>query len=145
MTFKGEVIAHFDTCSETAISTRHQPSAKSSGHTGPKPLITIPPITCDVCGINGWVEASQWNVPLSSSDNIEEMLGLWYVPNNPSVNGGLIYFFNGIEPSNFKYIQQPVLQYGVSPAGGGNYWAAPPRCCPILGRVSTRCHPLAAC
>jgi hypothetical protein len=35
----------------------------------------------------------------------------------------LIYLFNGIEPAGGNWILQPVLQYGVGAAGGGNYWA----------------------
>jgi hypothetical protein len=35
----------------------------------------------------------------------------------------LIYLFNGLEPTSGYTILQPVLQWGLSPAGGGNYWA----------------------
>ena len=45
------------------------------------------------------------------------------MPTNPLDNGALIYLFNGIEPGDFSAILQPVLQYGVGAAGGGNYWA----------------------
>ena len=107
VTLKGQVIAHYEPCSEAPIPTRHLNANKTPGQ---------PP------SFNGWVEASQENVSLGSSDNIDWMSGYFYVPNNPSVNGGLIYLFNGIEPSSQNWILQPVLQYGSSPAGGGNYW-----------------------
>jgi hypothetical protein len=72
---------------------------------------------------NGWVEASQENLWwLGGSDNIDWESGDFYVPSAPSVNGGLIYIFNGIEPATQDWILQPVLQYGYSPAGGGYYW-----------------------
>jgi hypothetical protein len=113
VTLNGAVIAHYDACSEAAVSTRHPQStlaASTKGH-GQTPYI------------NGWVEASQWDVSLKSGDNVDLMDGLWYVPSNPSENGGLIYLFNGIEPTTENWILQPVLQYGVGYAGGGNYWA----------------------
>ena len=45
------------------------------------------------------------------------------MPSDPSTNGGVIFIFNGLEPTTENVIIQPVLQYGVSAAGGGNYWA----------------------
>jgi hypothetical protein len=107
VTLKGQVIAHYDACPEAPISTRHLNASKT--------LSNNP-------SFNGWVEASQENVWLGGSDNIDWMSGYFYVPNAPSVSGGLIYIFNGIEPSSQDWILQPVLQYGSSPAGGGNYW-----------------------
>jgi len=103
----GQVIAHYDSCPEAPIPTRHLTASKT--------LSNNP-------GWNGWVEASQENVSLGSNDNIDWMSGYFYVPSNPSTNGGLIYLFNGIEPATQDWILQPVLQYGSSPAGGGNYW-----------------------
>jgi len=136
VTLKGQVIAHFDACSENAIRTRPQSTAGDSGHR---------PLPCETCKgsgpipINGWVEASQWYIPLSSSDNIDLMEGEWYVPNNPSAYGGLIFLWNGIEPSNNSWVLQPVLQYGKSYAGGGNYWAIASW---LVGSTSTFVSPL---
>jgi len=114
VTLNDKLIAHYDPCPEAPIPTRHAvgagmaPSGKNQGHNP---------------GWNGWVEASQEDLSwLGGSDNIDYMSGEWYVPNNPSMNGALIYFFNGIEPSSQNWILQPVLQYGYSPAGGGYYW-----------------------
>ena len=107
VTLKGQVIAHYDACSEAPIPTRHLSASQTPSHNP---------------SFNGWVEASQENVSLGASDNIDWMSGYFYVPSAPSVNGGLIYIFNGIEPSSQNWILQPVLQYGSSPAGGGNYW-----------------------
>ncbi|MGA7930178.1 MAG: hypothetical protein WCA20_29820, partial [Candidatus Sulfotelmatobacter sp.] len=109
VTLNGVLIAHYDPCSENPVITRPQ---------GRTAKLANPPGTG-----NGWVEDSEWNVPLSSSDNIDYMAGSWTVPERPLSNGALIYLFNGIEPSTKNWILQPVLQYGVSPAGGGNYWA----------------------
>ncbi len=108
VTLNGTVIAHYDACPESAIVTRHLAQTEGRGQ---------PPT------INGWVEASQWYVSLSGSDNIDLMDGYWYVPSNPRTNNGYFYLFNGIEPSDGSWILQPVLQYGAGYAGGGNYWA----------------------
>jgi hypothetical protein len=102
----GEVIAHYDACPEEPIPTRHL---------GPDPGPTG----------NGWVEDSQWDVSLKKGDNVEWIQGYWVVPSAPKTNGALIYLFNGVEPqvNSGSWIMQPVLQYGVGHAGGGNYWA----------------------
>jgi hypothetical protein len=107
VTMNGGLIAHYDACSEKPIITRPR-----------KRTLANPPGTG-----NGWVEDSQWDIPLSSGDNIEDMGNTWTVPSYPSVSGALIYLFNGIEPASGDWLLQPVLQYGVSPAGGGDYWA----------------------
>ena len=101
----GEVIAHYNDCPEEAIPTRHL-----DGY-DPGPIG------------NGWVEDAEWVPPLKKSDNIEWIQEYWVVPSAPKSNGALIFFFNGLSPTSGKWIIQPVLQYGVSYAGGGNYWA----------------------
>jgi hypothetical protein len=109
----GQLFAHYDTCSEAPVSTRH-----TANVTKPTALQHVPGPP-----FSGWVEDSQENLSLSSSDNIDWESGEFYVPNNPSVNGGTIFLFNGIAPTAENWIVQPVLQYGSSAAGGGNYWA----------------------
>ena len=71
---------------------------------------------------NGWVTYAWWfkqgNAPISYFDTT------WSVPPRPSTyNGQTIFQFNSIEPGNGNAILQPVLQYGQSAAGGGEYWA----------------------
>jgi len=107
----GQQIAHYDACSEAPISTRHTATVLKTLEHAPVP------------SFNGWVEDSQEDLSLSSSDNVDWESGEFYVPNNPSVNGGTIFLFNGIAPTAQNWILQPVLQYGSSAAGGGNYWA----------------------
>jgi len=68
----------------------------------------------------GWVTYGYWNndtgVPISL------LKTNWVVPPPPTTQSGqLIYLFNGIQ--NSTNILQPVLQWGTSPAGGGNFWA----------------------
>jgi hypothetical protein len=69
---------------------------------------------------NGWVESSNWTSPTY----VTALSADWVVPPEPtSAAGELIYFFPSVEPPQGDRILQPVLQFGSSPAGGGNYWA----------------------
>jgi len=56
---------------------------------------------------------------------LDEFNGDWVVPNNPAAGytGQLLYFFTGLEYDGTS-ILQPVVWYGVSPAGGGAGWFA---------------------
>jgi hypothetical protein len=48
----------------------------------------------------------------------------WAVPQPPATSSGqLIYLFNALEDASGDDILQPVLQWGVSGAGGGSYWS----------------------
>jgi len=105
----GVLIAHYDACPEAPIVTRALGRSKD--------------LEDDPGTQNGWVEGSQWLLSLGSGDNVDLQDGFWTVPTDPLGNGALIYLFNGIEPSDFSAVLQPVLQYGVGNAGGGNYWA----------------------
>ncbi|MDR1430837.1 MAG: hypothetical protein LBI99_01810 [Propionibacteriaceae bacterium] len=65
--------------------------------------------------LNSWVEAAS----TSSLGNLSYIHVEWNVPKAPKKNGGLIYLFPAfVDPG----IMQPVLQWGVGYAGGGNYW-----------------------
>lgn len=58
----------------------------------------------------------------SSSDVVTFLSGKWKVPQAPSSRGQLLYLWNGIEPHSGEGVLQPVMQYGSSAAGGGNFW-----------------------
>jgi hypothetical protein len=71
---------------------------------------------------NGWATFAWWfnqtNSPVSYFDTT------WLVPPAPKTyNGQTLFQFNSIEPGDGTSILQPVLQYGPSAAGGGEYWA----------------------
>ena len=110
ITLEGSIVAHYDACPEEPISTRPRHGV-------------VPQYTDEPGTGNGWIEAVQEDVSLSSGDNIDKIVGTWTVPSDPSTNGGIIFIFNGLEPTTENVIIQPVLQYGSSAAGGGNYWA----------------------
>ncbi len=67
-----------------------------------------------------WITWAYWNRP--SGQAIKADTAQWVVPPAPSSwDGQTIYLFNGVQSSS--WILQPVLQYGYSAAGGGNYWS----------------------
>ncbi|MDR3607311.1 MAG: hypothetical protein P4M08_08020 [Oligoflexia bacterium] len=70
----------------------------------------------------GWISYSSWTAPPGKP--IQRFVTRWSVPNEPArKENQLIYLFNGIMNVKHTTILQPVLQWGVSPAGGGGYWA----------------------
>jgi len=71
---------------------------------------------------SGWVAYASWYNTAPAA--INSFTTSWAVPPVPTANHGqLLYLFNSIEPAAYNAILQPVLQYGLSPAGGGSYWA----------------------
>jgi hypothetical protein len=69
---------------------------------------------------SGWITFASWmnatGRPVSSFSTT------WVVPDPPATQSGqVIFLFSGIQ--NETMIYQPVLQWGTSAAGGGNYWA----------------------
>lgn len=71
----------------------------------------------------GWVAYGYWYN--TGSSPINHFTTQWKVPPAPTTYvGQTVYLFNSIEPASGDAILQPVLQYGPSPAGGGQYWSA---------------------
>jgi hypothetical protein len=69
----------------------------------------------------GWQTDANW---YNSGDTVTSFTTAWKVPPAPSnYDGQTLFQFNAIEPASFEAILQPVLQYGVSADGGGEYWA----------------------
>ena len=80
----------------------------------PGPIPSIPDI--------GWIENAQWRN--GGSNPIIYFSTKWVVPPAPSASDGqTVFLFNGLQPDNGAHILQPVLQWGPSAAGGGNYWS----------------------
>jgi hypothetical protein len=70
---------------------------------------------------SGWITYADWYN--STGQPVTRFATTWVVPPPPSTQSGqTIFLFNGIQ--NDTMIYQPVLQWGPSAAGGGNYWAA---------------------
>jgi len=69
----------------------------------------------------GWVAFASF---LNTGAAIGSFKATWNVPPAPAnFDGQTLFLFNSIEPATFDAIMQPVLQYGGSAAGGGEYWA----------------------
>jgi len=67
----------------------------------------------------GWIVYASWT---ENAKPLTMFTTTWVVPPPPATQSGqLIYLFSGVQNSSMIY--QPVLQWGSSPAGGGNYWA----------------------
>lgn len=83
--------------------------------------------------ISGWLEY----ISVQTSTSYAKISATWPVPPAPStVEGQLLFFFPGFEDyvqSEKLSIVQPVLQFGVSAAGGGSYWTIASWNCCITG------------
>ena len=68
----------------------------------------------------GWISYASWTN--TTGHPIKSFQTTWLVPPPPLTQSGqTIFLFNGIQNSTMIY--QPVLQWGSSAAGGGNYWS----------------------
>jgi Hemopexin len=70
----------------------------------------------------GWIENSQWRN--DGDQPIIHFATTWVVPPAPtSSDNQVIFLFNAMQPDTAAHILQPVLQWGKSEAGGGNFWS----------------------
>ncbi len=70
---------------------------------------------------SGWITYAYWSNTTGTA--VSHFSTTWTVPPAPATqNGQTIFLFNGIQNA-IPMILQPVLQWGPSAAGGGNYWA----------------------
>ncbi len=68
---------------------------------------------------SGWICYASWT---ENDKPISLFTTSWVVPPAPATQSGqTVFLFNGIQ--NATMIYQPVLQWGSSAAGGGNYWS----------------------
>jgi hypothetical protein len=68
---------------------------------------------------SGWICYASWT---ENAKPVSLFTTSWIVPPPPATQSGqTIFLFNGIQNSSMIY--QPVLQWGPSAAGGGNFWA----------------------
>ena len=60
----------------------------------------------------------------SQTSSVTSLNSTWVVPEAPQSNGGqVLFWWNGVEPVDTSAVLQPVIQWGPSAAGGGDYWA----------------------
>jgi len=61
----------------------------------------------------------------SNNSKITNLYGEWTVPQDPVDQNAAqtLFYWNGVEPADTSAVLQPVLQWGESAAGGGNFWA----------------------
>jgi hypothetical protein len=72
---------------------------------------------------SGWITYAYWNN--GTGRTLTSFRTTWQVPPAPASQGGqTIFLFNGIQNNGQNFgILQPVLQWGPSAAGGGQFWA----------------------
>ena len=93
-----------------AVGLPMKPVAKPKGAHAPAPIT------------DGWIVYSGWFN--TSANPISYFTTQWAVPPAPATDHDqTIFLFNGIEPDDGAFILQPVLQWGSSAAGGGDYWS----------------------
>jgi hypothetical protein len=115
VTMNGVLIAHYDPCPYTAILTSQTGGtvipATGSGDAARPPAF------------QGWIEGTQQSAPPGQAFSwLDENIT---VPQNPnSKDSQTLYFFPGLVSSSVPGcgILQPVLQWGATPIGGGQYW-----------------------
>jgi hypothetical protein len=112
----GNVVGDFGTLPKhkpgeplTPANVSHAPPARPEAEPGPPPLGS------------GWITYTSWT-NFDPATPILYFSTTWLVPPAPSRDDGqTIYIYNGL--TNGSWILQPVLQWGISQAGGGNYWS----------------------
>lgn len=84
------------------------------------PKVDIPTVVAPAA--SNWICSTFF--PNRSGQPITSFVTTWIVPPPPRTQSGqLLYLFNGLQDSGNNVILQPVLQWGDSGVGGGNYWA----------------------
>jgi hypothetical protein len=70
--------------------------------------------------VDGWITYGSWSNGTGTA--VSRFATTWVVPAEPATRSGqTVFLFNGIQNSTAIY--QPVLQWGSSAAGGGDYWS----------------------
>ncbi len=75
---------------------------------------------------SGWITYADWSNDTTTHSPVTYFNTDWIVPKAPKNNDGqTVFLFNGMQDgfTSKSHILQPVLQWGGSAAGGGNYWA----------------------
>jgi antitoxin (DNA-binding transcriptional repressor) of toxin-antitoxin stability system len=85
-------------------------------------LLAAPPEHLPALG-SGWIAYAFWNN--DTGRTLASFRTTWQVPPAPATQGNqTIFLFNGIQNNGTNFgILQPVLQWGLSAAGGGPYWS----------------------
>jgi len=82
--------------------------------------VSHPPPTAVPALGSGWITFASW--ANNTGTPVSRFATSWVVPPAPATHSGqTIFLFNGIQNSTMIY--QPVLQWGSSAAGGGQYWS----------------------
>jgi acylphosphatase len=111
----GKVVADFGKLGRRAAAAEEEPLMPKNVYVpaAPKAAGKVPALG------QGWISYAYWNN--NTGNALTSFATTWVVPPEPATQSGqTIFLFNGIQ--NGSMIYQPVLQFGSSYAGGGNYW-----------------------
>lgn len=124
----GNVIAHYDPCAYTPIPF-NSPVAVGDASSASATSAAVPPSgPPSGPGYGGWVEdLEQDTSPSLDYDYLKSTIIVPSYAQRPPDDGETLYFFSSLQMSANNCIGgggilQPVLQYGISPAGGYAYW-----------------------
>jgi hypothetical protein len=117
----GRVVASHPRCGYPSLDMRR---VRRRG-VGAAPRALQPPGELQPPEVGDWVAYSRTGAPWNNGRGwFSRITGRWNVPANPTMNGGLIYFFNDLVTTTPQpnEILQPVLQWGYNGYIGGNRW-----------------------
>jgi hypothetical protein len=99
----------------------------------PCPYATVHPVSSDPSA--EFPTFTNWTTDgtRANANGFTFLSGQWTVPLRPDNTGATIFIFPGIQDPQNNFIIQPVLQFGSSMAGGGNFWAIASFACPFGG------------
>ncbi|HEY0714431.1 MAG TPA: hypothetical protein VGF45_17235 [Polyangia bacterium] len=106
----GRLLKRLERCRFKSFRGRRQPEKD------------LPPPT-----VNGWIARLYAFAPITPAGYrwFNALTHTMKVPSNPTTrNGQLLYTFTSLLPLAGDAIIQPVLQWGIGPAGGGTKWGA---------------------
>ena len=116
----GSIVAHYDPCAYRPVSAPGRPALNDAPSTTP----ASGDARMNGPAYGGWVENTYQSAPAGQSfDWVSSTMVVPFAPTQQT--GETLYYFSGLQSSldNDCGILQPVLQWGVSPAGG---YCSPP-------------------
>ena len=108
----GTLAAHHDPCAYASSPPRRAaPTSIHGSVAGTEP------------STHGWLEGVQQPLPAGATTWNFYQSYITVPPEPRQKNEQTLYFWGGMQPASDDQVLQPVLQWGQSEAGGGNYWA----------------------
>jgi len=117
----GEVVEDFGEAPRNDLGGKKLPSEQKIPRVGPSAVVPGT-ISNANWACYGYLESANYG----QNNPIESFSTTWYVPGIPKYDTQTLMLFDGAQngtPGSATAILQPVLQFGPTAAGGGDYWA----------------------